>query len=74
MEDLGPAQYFLGVRITRDWAKGTISLCQDSYIQKMLERFGLSNCNAKATPFPSGAKEFLVPFTGTAPKEDIAIY
>ena len=40
----------------------------------MLERFGLSNCNAKATPFPSGAKEFLVPFTGTAPKEDIAIY
>ena len=74
IEDLGPAQYFLGVRITRDWKKGTISLCQDSYIQKMLERFGLSNYNAKATPFPSGAKEFLVPFIGTAPKEDIAIY
>jgi hypothetical protein len=37
MEDLGPAKYFVGVRITRDREERTITLCQDAYINKVLE-------------------------------------
>jgi hypothetical protein len=36
MEDLGPAKYFVGVRITRNREEGTISLYQDAYINKIL--------------------------------------
>jgi hypothetical protein len=39
IEDIGSANYFVGVRITRDREKKTISLCQDAYVAKILERF-----------------------------------
>jgi hypothetical protein len=39
IEDMGSANYFVGVRITRDREKKTISLCQDAYVAKILERF-----------------------------------
>jgi hypothetical protein len=41
IEDLGPAKYFVRVRITRDRKKDTITLCQDAYINKILERYGM---------------------------------
>jgi hypothetical protein len=43
IKDLGPAKYFVRVRITRDRKEGTITLCQDAYIDKVLKRYGMEN-------------------------------
>src|SRR5205823_212531 len=73
-EDLGPAKYFVGVRITRDRQDGTITLCQDAYVNKILVRYGMENCKPVDTPMASGATEFMVPFEGQATKDDIELY
>jgi hypothetical protein len=74
MEDLGPAKYFVGVRITRDRKEGTITLCQDAYIDKVLERYGMENCHSVDTPMASGATEIMIPFEEQATNEDIELY
>lgn len=43
----------LGIHISRDRAKRTITLDQSHYCAKMLDRFNLSNCNEVKTPLPS---------------------
>ena len=74
MEDLGPARYFVGVRITRNRKEGTISLCQDAYINKILKRYGMQNCYPVDTPMAAGATEFMVPYDKQALDEDIELY
>ncbi|KAI0994487.1 hypothetical protein K3495_g13695, partial [Podosphaera aphanis] len=49
IEDLGHAQYFLGVRIIRN-IDGSIYLCQDAYINKVLSTFGMESCYIEKTP------------------------
>jgi hypothetical protein len=73
-EDLGSAAYFLGVRITRDREARTISLCQDAYIKKILERFGMENCKSVNTPMASGAAVYMVPNTVQASHQDTTWY
>ena len=41
MKDLGPAKQILGMKIVRDRKEGLIWLSQESYIEKVLERFNL---------------------------------
>ncbi len=48
MKDLGVAKQCLGIRITREADK--ISLDQETYIEDVLERFGMSNCRSVKTP------------------------
>jgi len=74
MEDLGPAEYFIGVRITRNRKEGTITLCQDAYISKILKRYGMENCYLVNTPMAAGATEFMVPFNGQATVKDTKLY
>ena len=74
MEDLQAANYFVGVRITRDRDKKTISLCQDAYVTKILTRFGMENCRAVDTPMATGATEFMVPYEEQATVEDIKLF
>ena len=50
MKDMGEASYVLGVKITRDRAKRFLSLSQENYVQKILERFGMSTCKPIDTP------------------------
>eukprot|EP00171_Calliarthron_tuberculosum_P001087 IDg1087t1 len=50
MKDLGRAQEFLGLEITRDRSTRTLTLSQSSYIDKVLDRFGMTNCNSLPTP------------------------
>ena len=50
MKDLGVAQEFLGIEITRNRQDRTIHLCQSSYALKIINRFGMSNCNSVPTP------------------------
>ena len=74
MEDLGPAKYFVGVRITRNRKEGTIALYQDAYIRKILERYGMGDCHPVDTPMAAGATEFMVPYDAQATDEDIELY
>ena len=56
MKDLGPAKKILGMEIQRDRHVGTLFLYQKSYIEKVLEKYNLSNCKYVATPFASHLK------------------
>lgn len=48
--DLGETKHMLGMRIVRDRAARTLSLDQELYITKSLEKFGLHACKPKPTP------------------------
>ena len=43
MKDLGEAKKVLGMEITRDRRVGKVSLTQKGYLQKVLQRFNISN-------------------------------
>ena len=43
MKDLGEAAYILGIRIYRDRSKRLIGLSQDTYIDKILNRFNMQD-------------------------------
>ncbi len=55
IKDLGELSWFLGIRITRDRAKGTISLSQDTYATRLLEKYGLQDAKVAKTPMASGS-------------------
>jgi hypothetical protein len=48
--NLGESKFMLGMRITRDRARRTITLDQELYVTKALERFGLEQCRTERTP------------------------
>ncbi|KAJ8507691.1 hypothetical protein ONZ45_g9978 [Pleurotus djamor] len=50
--DLGEAKEFLRMRILRKGPK--IYLDQETYLQKVIRRFNLENCNTARTPLPTG--------------------
>jgi hypothetical protein len=54
MTDLGLAKRFLGISIERDRANRTIKVHQQAYIEGLLERYGLENCNPVSTPMQPG--------------------
>jgi hypothetical protein len=56
MTDLGPARQFLGLSIVRDRKSRTLFLHQQTYIENLLARNGLSECNGHWTPMVSGSK------------------
>ena len=56
MTDLGPAHWILGMEITRDRARRTISLSQRQYIQDILEKFGQANARPISTPMAANSK------------------
>jgi hypothetical protein len=74
MKDLGPCQFFLGVRITRDRSQKQTTICQDVYIHKVLDQFGMLECRAVLTPLDPGASDTLVPHQGTATEDQIKLY
>ena len=67
------ANWFLGIRIVRDRATRRLWLCQDSYIDKLAERFNIST-TGKAyprTPLPSDP---LLPYDETATPDQVLAY
>lgn len=56
MKDLGEAQYILGFQIVRDRSKRQLTICQSGYIQSVLERFNMHNCNPASTPMLPGTQ------------------
>ena len=58
MKDTGEAHYCLGIRIQRDRSKGVIMLEQQKYIEQMLSRFNMSDCNGVYTPMDPNQELF----------------
>ena len=49
-KDMGASTWILGMRIKRDRTAHTITLDQELYITKLLEKFGLTECSVVDTP------------------------
>lgn len=56
MKDIGPAHYILGIKLTRDREKGKLWLDQKLYIDDMLKKFNMDQCNAITTPMDINQK------------------
>jgi hypothetical protein len=54
LRDLGETKFLLGIEISRNRSKHSLSLSQKQYILNILERFGLSNCSTVQTPMNPG--------------------
>ena len=50
MNDLGPANQILGMKISRDRSAGTLNLSQELYIEKVLSRFRVNEAKPRTTP------------------------
>ena len=51
-----------------------MTLCQDAYVYKTLDQFGMLDCRAVLIPLDVGASESLVPYQGTASEDQIKLY
>ena len=54
MKDLGEAAYILGIKIYRDRSKRLIGLSQSTYLDKVLERFGMEEAKKGFLPMSHG--------------------
>jgi len=56
MKDLGEVKQCLGLRITRDRGAGKIWIDQLAYIEDIINRFNMQNCNEASTPLDINQK------------------
>src|ERR1700728_4895098 len=54
MKDMGDLKDFLGVTVERNREKGTISISNASYLERILKEYNMENCNPVSTPAPLG--------------------
>ena len=54
-KDVGTSSWMLGMRITRDRTARTITLDQEVYVTKALEKYGYAQCTTRPTPEVVGA-------------------
>jgi len=54
IKDPGKAKYFLGFEIRKEG--NSIRLSQKGFVQELLSRFGMQNCNPVNTPLTSDVK------------------
>ena len=56
MKDMGDASYVIGIKIHRDRFQGILGLSQETYINKVLERFRMKDCSPSIAPIVKGDK------------------
>lgn len=56
MKDMGEVSSILGVRIKRDKENSLIKMDQTAYINRILKRFNMENCNAVKSPLEPGQR------------------
>ena len=54
--DLGEAQHYLGIKITRDRGSRTIKLSQELMTKELVSRYGLEECKTRSTPLAPSLK------------------
>ena len=64
MSDCGEVSHFLGISMLRDRSRRTISIHQEHFASQILERFGMSECHAVATPLDPSIKLCRAPSEG----------
>ena len=50
MADMVDVSIILGMSVSRDYDKGALNISQADYLQNVLERFGILECNTVKTP------------------------
>jgi hypothetical protein len=55
-KDMGESKWILGMRIQRDRVARTITLDQELYVTKALEKYGLTECKVSPTPEVTGGE------------------
>lgn len=73
MRYLGDIEWFLGIRITRDRANKRLCLCQDSYIDKLVNKFNLKSAGRHPTT-PLSNVDKLIKNTEQADPQQIYAY
>ena len=56
MKDMGEASYVIGIKIHRERSRGILGLSQETYINKVLERFNMKNCSPSVAPILKGER------------------
>lgn len=56
MKDLGPVEYFMGLRIQVDRSNGVTIIDQTTFAERILDKFGMKDANPVATPLEPGSK------------------
>ncbi|WJZ97087.1 hypothetical protein VitviT2T_015721 [Vitis vinifera] len=54
MNDMGETSYVIDIKIHRDRFQGILGLSQETYINKVLERFQMKNCSPSVSPIVKG--------------------
>src|ERR1044072_5174210 len=56
MKDMREASYVIGIKIHRERSRGILGLSQETYINKVLERFNMKDCSPSVAPIVKGDK------------------
>ena len=64
---MGDASYVIGIKIHRDRYQGILGMSQETYINKVLERFRMNDCLPSVTPIVKGDRFNL----NQCPKNDL---
>ena len=56
MKNMGEASYVIGIKIHRDRARCVLGLSQETYLNKVLERFRMKDCSPSVAPIVKGDK------------------
>ncbi|KAL6316553.1 hypothetical protein AAG906_018256 [Vitis piasezkii] len=67
LKDIGEVSYVIGIKIHRDRFQGILGLSQETYINKVLERFRMKDCSPSVSPIVNGDRFNL----NQCPKNDL---
>ena len=67
MKDMDEASYVIGIKIHRERSRGILGLSQETYINKVLDRFQMKDCFPSLTPIVKGDRFSL----DQCPKNDL---
>ena len=56
MKDTGVASYVIGIKIFKDKHNGILGMSQETYINRVLERFRMKDCSPSVAPIVKGDK------------------
>ena len=56
MDDRGEVHYILGMEVKRDRENRVMTICQKSYLESVIARFRMQNCNPVSTPLETGKR------------------
>ena len=54
MKDMGGASYVIGIKIHRERSRGILCLSQETYFNKVFERFQMKNCSLSPASIVKG--------------------